>query len=134
MTDGNTTIIENGGILTPQISHKNGSITNERDRKNQFGTPLLDASSKFSGNRSSRCKVSDESQQYRNIPTNGLSLQGQRQNPLSVSVSASNSPFVNKRMGSKQTLLQVSTFYTLIVRQFNVSNVILEKHGISILL
>ena len=110
MTDGTTTIIENGGHLTPQLSHKNGSTLNDTDMKSQFGTPLLDASSKFSGHRSSRCRVSDESQQYTNFQTNGVTLQGQRQTPLSVSVSASNSPFINKRMSSKQTLLQVQTF------------------------
>ena len=75
--------------------------------KNQIGSSVLDSSTKFSGSRSSRNRVSDETQQYTNFPTSGLILQGQPQTPLSVSVSASNSPFINKRLGSKQTLLQV---------------------------
>ena len=107
-TNGNTTIIENGGHLTPPITIKNGSISNDSDMKATFGTPLIDASSKFSANRSSRSRVADESQQFTNGTNSGLSLQGQRQAPLSVSVSASNSPFINKRMGSKQMLLQVN--------------------------
>ena len=67
----------------------------------------MDSSTKFSGSRSSRNRVSDETQQYTNFPTGGHLLQGQPQIPLSVSVSATNSPFINKRLGSKQTLLQV---------------------------
>ena len=98
-SEGVTTIIENIGCITPIHSQPNGSISKEMDLKNQIGS-----TSKFSGNRSSRNRVSDESQQYSNLPLNNSHPQA----PLSVSVSASNSPFINKRMGSKQALLQVS--------------------------
>ena len=107
--DGVTTIIENIGNLTPVISHTNRTALKDNEIKSQLGSSLLDSTTKFSGNhRSSRNRVSDESQQYSNLPSNCVTLQGHHQSPLSVSVSASNSPFVNKRMGSKQTLLQVN--------------------------
>ena len=93
------------GCITPIISQPNGSISKDMDLKNQIGS-----STKFSGNRSSRNRVSDESQQYSNLPIST----GHHQAPLSVSVSASNSPFINKRMGSKQALLQVTIIVKLI--------------------
>ena len=104
-SEGVTTIIENMGCVTPIISQPNGSISKDMDLKNQIGS-----TTKFSGNRSSRNRVSDESQQYSNLPINA----GHHQAPLSVSVSASNSPFINKRMGSKQALLQVTIIVKLI--------------------
>ena len=114
------TIIENP-LSTPQLTAKNNIDPSDGGDllKTTFGTPILDhnnASSKFTvASRSSRSRVADESsqqQQYSNYPLNGIAFQhGVQRNPLSVSVSASNSPFIDKRiMGSKQALLQVRTF------------------------
>ena len=108
VSEGVTTIIENIGCITPIQSQPNGSMSKDFDTNTQIGS-----TTKFTGNRSSRNRVSDESQQYSNLPINN----GHNKAPLSVSVSASNSPFINKRMGSKQALLQVLMFSL-----FNVSD------------
>lgn len=111
IAEGLTNLLDNGQA-------NNGSNSKETDIKSQTGSCVLDSTAMFSGNRASRNQVSDEPQHYTNYPNNGMSLQGHHQTPLSVSVSASNSPFVNKRMGSKQTLLQVICYKKLCFSSF----------------
>ena len=106
IAEGLTNLLDDGQA-------NNASNPKENDIKSQTGSCVLDSTAMFSGNRASRNQVSDEPQHYTNYPSNGMSLQGHHQTPLSVSVSASNSPFVNKRMGSKQTLLQVISYKKL---------------------